>query len=122
MISFEVVAGSRLKDFPNHKPSRGPSLEVHLARRQAYHGSSFSTSTATHLAITGTGCEKVDLVYGSYIVKLQDIQSTNAFKVPILLAQYSLVTGIAIHMTTCGTRTWSSLSSTGKLKIAHLHP
>ena len=34
MIHFEV-AGSRLTDFPGHKPSRAPSLEVHLARRQA---------------------------------------------------------------------------------------
>ena len=34
MIHFEV-AGSMLTDFPGHKPSRAPSLEVHLARRQA---------------------------------------------------------------------------------------
>ena len=33
--SLEVVAGFRLKDWPGHKPSRAPSLEVHLARRQA---------------------------------------------------------------------------------------
>ena len=45
---FEVVAGSRLKDWPGHKPSRAPSLEVHLARRQTYQGASFSSSIATH--------------------------------------------------------------------------
>ena len=46
--SFEVVAGSRLKDWPGHKPSRAPSLEVHLARRQTYQGASFSSSIVTH--------------------------------------------------------------------------
>ena len=46
--SLEVVAGSRLKDWPGHKPSRAPSLEVHLARRQTYQGASFSSSIATH--------------------------------------------------------------------------
>eukprot|EP00435_Cladocopium_sp_Y103_P073481 s255_g43.t2 len=35
MSHFEVVAGSRLKDWPGHKPSRAPSWEVHLAQRQA---------------------------------------------------------------------------------------
>ena len=35
MTHFEVVAGSRFKDWPGQKPSREPSLEVHLARRQA---------------------------------------------------------------------------------------
>ena len=44
--SLEVVAGFRLKDWPGHKPSRAPSLEVHLARRQAYQGASFSSSIA----------------------------------------------------------------------------
>ena len=42
--SFEVVAGSRLKDWPGHKPSRAPSLEVHLALKQAYQGASFSNA------------------------------------------------------------------------------
>ena len=46
--SLEVVAGSRLKDWPDHKPSRAPSLEVPLARRQTYPGASFSSSIATH--------------------------------------------------------------------------
>ena len=46
--SLEVVAGSRLKDWPGHKPSRAPSLEVHLARRLAYQGASFKSSIATH--------------------------------------------------------------------------
>ena len=46
--SLEVVAGSMLRDWPGHKPSRAPSLEVHLARRQTYQGASVSSSIATH--------------------------------------------------------------------------
>ena len=34
--------------WPGHKPSRSPSLEVHLARRKTYQGASFSSSIATH--------------------------------------------------------------------------
>ena len=34
--------------WPGHKPSRAPSLEVHLARSKTYQGASFSSSIATH--------------------------------------------------------------------------
>jgi hypothetical protein len=61
MTHFEVVAGSRLKDWPGQKPSREPSLEVHLARRQANIKEHLSEAAATHSKpLLGVGL-KVDL-------------------------------------------------------------